>query len=81
VGRTGSARDAGRLLAHTVHFHLANRGYVRDKSGTTSVTISIGGQDRPLTLRRGRMGDLFTFYEVLAFNAYHVSPTLIAPDR
>jgi FkbM family methyltransferase len=81
LGRAGSGRDAARLLAHTGYFHLANRGYVSDRPGTASLKISVGYHSRQLTLRTGRIGDLFTLYEVLAFNAYHISPTLIVPDK
>jgi FkbM family methyltransferase len=46
-----------------------------------SINISIGNQVRQLTLRTGRIGDLYILYEVLAFNAYRISPTLVAPDK
>jgi FkbM family methyltransferase len=80
-GRTGNARDALLLLTHTVHFHLANRGFVKDKVGSISIKVLIGDRVRRLTLRTGRIGDLFILYEVLVFNAYHIPPNLIAPDK
>jgi FkbM family methyltransferase len=46
-----------------------------------SIEISIGDQVRWLTLRTGRIGDLFILYEVLALNAYRIPPHLIAPDK
>jgi FkbM family methyltransferase len=79
--RTGNMRDASCLLAYTTHFHLANRGVVKDKLEAISVNISIGGQLRRLTLRTGRIGDLFILYEILAFDAYRISPRLIPPDK
>jgi FkbM family methyltransferase len=81
LGRTGSVRDSIRLLAHTVHFHLASRGYLTDKAGTTSISISIGDHVRQLTLRTGRIGDLYVLFEVLAFNPYRIPSSLIAPDK
>jgi FkbM family methyltransferase len=69
------------LLAHTTHFHLANRGVVKDRLQTISINILIGSELRQLTLRTGRIGDLFVLYEVLAFDAYRVSPKLIPPDK
>jgi FkbM family methyltransferase len=81
LGRTGNVRDAARLLAHTAHFHLANRGFVNDKPGSMSINISIGNQVRRLTFRTGRIGDLFILYEALAFNAYLISPALVAPNK
>ena len=81
LGRTGNVRDTGRLLAHTAHFHLANKGVMNDRRGAMSIEISIGDQVRQLTLRTGRIGDLFILYEVLAFNAYRIPPPLIAPDK
>jgi hypothetical protein len=65
----------------TVHFHLANRGYISDTAGAISVRILIGDLVRHLTLRTGRIGDLFILYEVLVFNAYRVSSNLIASDK
>jgi FkbM family methyltransferase len=79
--RAASAADAGRLLMHTAHFHLANRGLVRDKLGSISIDISMGNQVRRLTLRTGKIGDLFILYEVFAHDAYRISPTLVAPDK
>jgi hypothetical protein len=41
----------------------------------------MGNQVRRLTLRTGKIGDLFILYEVLAYDAYRISPTLVAPDK
>jgi len=73
--------DAMRLLAYTAHFHLLNRGILSDKAASLSISISIGDQVRRLTLRAGQIGDLFVLYEILAFNAYRISPTLVTPER
>jgi FkbM family methyltransferase len=79
VSRTTNVWEAGCLLAHTAFFHLANRELVRDKQSVLSVKVSIGNHVRPLTLRTGRVGDLFILYEVLAFDAYRIPPNLVAP--
>jgi FkbM family methyltransferase len=73
--------DAMRLLAYTIHFHLSNRGLLNDKPALVSIDLSIGGRVRRLTLRVGQIGDLFVLYEILAFYAYRISPTLVAPDE
>jgi FkbM family methyltransferase len=52
---------------------------VRDKSTTLSIGLLIGDQLRLLTLRTGRIGDLFVLYEILAFEAYRIPPSLVAP--
>jgi FkbM family methyltransferase len=78
---TRSIHDAGRLLAHTAYFHVANKGVVADWSVPLSISVSIGSDVRPLTLRTGTIGDLFILYEVLAFQAYHIPAHLIPPDK
>ncbi len=80
VSRAGSVRESCRLLAHTAYFHLANRGLVRDRVTKLPINVLVGDQWRPLTLRTGRIGDLYILYEVVAFEAYRISPDLIAPD-
>jgi FkbM family methyltransferase len=79
LGRAGNVWDAARLLAYTAHFHLANRRLVNDKPGSLSIDLSVGGEVRHVTLRTGRIGDLFILYEVLAFDAYRISSNLIDP--
>jgi FkbM family methyltransferase len=77
--RTNNLADAGRLIAYTLHFHLANRGFVRDSLRSFRIDISIGDKRREVTFRAGRIGDMFVLYEVLAFGAYRISSTLIEP--
>jgi FkbM family methyltransferase len=79
LGRTGNWGDAARLLGHTAHFHLANRGILADASRTLPITVSIGDRRRRLAIRTGRIGDLFVLYEVLAAGVYRLSPALVAP--
>ena len=76
---TATVSDAAKLLTNTAHFHLANRGLAADKAGSISIDISIGNHTRRLRLRTGRIGDLFILYEILAFEAYSIAPTLVAP--
>jgi FkbM family methyltransferase len=80
ASRTGSARDGWRLLAHTAHFHLANRGFARDRVTKLPIKIMVGNDWRPLVLRTGSIGDLYILYEVMASDAYHISRDLVAPD-
>jgi FkbM family methyltransferase len=77
--RTANMRDARRLLANTALFHLANRGLVTDRQIILSIKVLIGDRWRPLTLRTGKIGDLFILYEVLAFEAYQIPGSIIAP--
>ena len=78
--RTSSAREGCRLLAHTALFHLANRGLAKDRVTRLPMKVLIGDQWRPLTIRTGKIGDLFILYEVLAFDAYHLPSDLVRPD-
>jgi len=73
--------DQYALLHHTVRFHLHNwRGRACDNRTTFTVDLRID-RDSPTTLTlRPFGGDLFVLYEVLAFNAYHIAPTLLPPD-
>jgi FkbM family methyltransferase len=80
ASRTANAREGFRLLAHTALFHLANRGLARDRATKLPIRVMVGDQWRPLILRTGRIGDLYVLYEVMASDAYHISPDLIAPD-
>jgi FkbM family methyltransferase len=78
--RTSSAREGCQLLAHTAHFHLANRGLAKDRSTKLPIKVQIGDQWRPLTVRTGMIGDLYILYEVLAFGAYQLPSDLVPPD-
>jgi FkbM family methyltransferase len=76
---TENARECIRLLAHTAHFHLANRGLARDRLSRLPIKILVGKEWRPLVLRTGRIGDLYILYEVMASDAYYIKQDLIAP--
>jgi FkbM family methyltransferase len=76
---TANMRDAGQLLTSTARFHLANWGLARDRTNTLTTKLLIGDRWRHLTLRTGKIGDLFILYEVLAFGAYHIPASIIAP--
>jgi FkbM family methyltransferase len=73
--------DQYALLHHTVRFHIRNGfGLVGDNRHTFTIDLRID-HGRPTTLTlRPFAGDLFVLYEVLAFNAYHIAPTLLPPD-
>lgn len=74
--------DLRVLVYHTVRFHIRNGlGCACDERATFAVTLRIDGE-RPTTLTlRPFAGDLFVLYEVLAFNAYYIASSLLAPDR
>ena len=80
VTHAGNISDAVRLLAYTAHFHLSNRGLLSDMLGSLTIDLSIGDKVRRLKLRVGQVGDLFVLYEILAFDAYRISPALVNPD-
>jgi FkbM family methyltransferase len=74
--------DQCALLYHTARFHIRN-GFGWPEGDTRStVTIDLWiDRDRPTTLTlRPLAGDLFVLYEVLAFDAYHIAPSLLCPD-
>jgi hypothetical protein len=66
--------------AHTLEFHIRNGfGCACDDSSPITVRLWID-RDTPITLTlRPFAGDLFVLYEVLAFNAYHIAPSLLRP--
>lgn len=73
--------DQYALLCHTARFHIRNLfGHVHANRSTFTIDLRID-RDRPATLTlRTFAGDLFVLYEVLAFDAYHIAPTLLSPD-
>jgi FkbM family methyltransferase len=73
--------DQCALLFYTIQFHIRNKfGRQRDNRGTFTLALRIC-QDRPITFTlRPFAGDLFVLYEVLAFHAYHIAPSLLPPD-
>jgi FkbM family methyltransferase len=72
--------DQYALLHYTVRFHLHNwLGRANDNRTAFTINLRID-PDRPTTLTlRPYCGDLFVLYEVLAFNVYHIAPTLLPP--
>jgi FkbM family methyltransferase len=76
-----SWRDKFSLLYYTLRFHIRNalRGGGDQRTAFTINVRIDGGMPTTLTLRPFA-GDLFVFYEVLAFNTYWIAPSLLAPD-
>jgi hypothetical protein len=74
--------DEYALLLKTIQFHIRN-GFGRACDTRSTVTIDLWiDRDRPTTLTlRPVAGDLFVLYEVLAFNAYHIAPSLLPLAR
>jgi FkbM family methyltransferase len=70
--------DEYALLLKTIQFHIRNGfGGECDTASTVAIDLWID-RDRPTTLTlRPFAGDLFVLYEVLAFNAYHIAPSLL----
>ena len=70
--------DQYALLRHTIQFHIRN-GFGRACDTRAWFTIDLWiDHDRPTTLTlRPFAGDLFVLYEVLAFNVYHIAPSLL----
>src|SRR5262249_44081469 len=62
--------------------HIRNGfGCASDTHSTVTIDLWIG-HDKPTTLTlRPFAGDLFVLYEVLAFNAYHIAPSLLRSDN
>jgi FkbM family methyltransferase len=75
---TRSWADQYALLRNTIKFHIRNGfGCACDTRSTVTVDVWIDCY-RPTTLTlRPFAGDLFVLYEVLAFNAYHIAPSLL----
>jgi FkbM family methyltransferase len=75
---TQSWADQYALLHKTIQFHIRN-GLRRAGDARSTITIDLWiDRDRPTTLTlRPFAGDLFVLYEVLAFNAYHIAPSLL----
>jgi FkbM family methyltransferase len=73
--------DQYALLHHTIQFHIRNWfGCAWDARRIVTVDLWMD-RDRPITLTlRPFAGDLFVLYEVLAFNAYHIAPSLLPTD-
>jgi FkbM family methyltransferase len=74
--------DQYALLRHTIQFHIRNGfGFACDARRTITIDLWIDG-DRPTTITlRPFAGDLFVLYEVLAFNVYHIAPSLLPADN
>jgi FkbM family methyltransferase len=74
--------DQYALLRHTIQFHIRNGfGFACDPRRTITIDLWIDG-DRPTTVTlRPFAGDLFVLYEVLAFNVYHIAPSLLPTDN
>jgi FkbM family methyltransferase len=74
--------DEYALLHNTIQFHIRNGfGCAWDTRSTFTISLWID-RDRPTALTlRPFAGDLFVLYEVLAFNAYHIAPSLLPPDN
>jgi hypothetical protein len=70
--------DHVALLLHTIQFHIRNGfGGANDSRSTIKIDLWID-RDWPTTLTlRPFAGDLFVLYEVLAFNVYHIAPSLL----
>jgi FkbM family methyltransferase len=79
---THSWADQYALLHHTIRFHIRNGlGFAYDTRSTVTIDFWID-RYRPTTLTlRPFAGDLFVLYEVLAFNAYHIAPSLLPTDN
>jgi FkbM family methyltransferase len=73
--------DQYALLHHTIQFHIRNNFGCAFTRSTVTIDLWID-RDRPTTLTlRPFAGDLFVLYEVLAFNAYHIAPSLLPTDN
>jgi FkbM family methyltransferase len=74
--------DQYALLRHTIQFHVRNGfGCACDTRSTVTIDLWID-RARPTTLTlRPFAGDLFVLYEVLAFNAYHIAPSLLPTNN
>jgi FkbM family methyltransferase len=79
---TLSWADQYALLYKTIQFHIRNGfGCALETRSTITVNLWID-HDRPTTLTlRPFAGDLFVLYEVLAFNSYHIAPSLLPADN
>jgi FkbM family methyltransferase len=74
--------DQYALLHKTIQFHIRNGlGCALDTGSTFTINLWID-RDGPTTVTlRPFAGDLFVLYEVLAFNAYHIAPSLLPTDN
>src|SRR5262249_9375476 len=74
--------DNYTLLLNTIQFHIRN-GFGCACNSRSTVTIDLWiDRDKPTTLTlRPFAGDLFVLYEVLAFNAYHIAPSLLPAEN
>jgi FkbM family methyltransferase len=74
--------DQLSLLRHTAKFHVWN--WLRRTPNTSDAfkvdLRVVGGKDTATLTLRPLAGDLFVLYEVLAFNAYRISPELLPLD-
>jgi FkbM family methyltransferase len=79
---TRSWADQFALLHNTIQFHIRNGlGCALDTRSTITINLWVE-RDIPTKLTlRPFAGDLFVFYEVLAFNAYHIAPSLLPADN
>src|SRR5947208_4097389 len=79
---TRSWPDQFALLRHTIQFHVQNGfGLACDARRTVSIDLRIDRDTATTVTLRPFAGDLFVLYEVLAFNAYHIAPSLLPRDK
>lgn len=80
LSRASDWKSRVSLLAGTARFHAGNKLYEKaPQAHPIDVNIRFG--DKPLSVRlRPHTGDLFIFYEVLAFNAYTLPEEFLAAD-
>lgn len=69
------------LLAATCRFHINNK-LRKSKLSLPPIDVDVTVGQRPVTVRlRQHTGDLFIFYEVLAFGAYSLPPAFLPEDQ
>jgi FkbM family methyltransferase len=74
--------DQYALLRHTVQFHIRNGlGFACDPQRTITIDLWIDADGPTTVTLRPFAGDLFVLYEVLAFNVYHIAPSLLPTDN
>ena len=79
VSRTGNWRSRLSLLLATARFHLGNRLGLRSRAARpVDVDITLGAKAFSVRLRP-HTGDVFIFYEVLAFDAYALPDEYLPP--
>jgi FkbM family methyltransferase len=79
---TRSWTDQLALLRHTIQFHVKNGfGLACDTRRTVSIDLRIDRDAAATVTFRPFAGDLFVLYEVLAFNAYQIAPSLLPREE